>query len=72
MKRGQRREQLRRCTEIAERHHLDAPHELVFFDAALSGTAKDLTKRDEQRPDAKLQLARPLPSVPKGTVAARP
>ncbi len=38
-------DQIRRCTELGQRHNLEVPHELVFFDAALSGTAKDLNKR---------------------------
>lgn len=39
-------DQIRRCQELAQRHNLDVPHELVFFDEALSGTDKHLNKRE--------------------------
>lgn len=38
-------DQVRRCGELAQRHGLEPSHELTFTDAALSGTAKDLSKR---------------------------
>ena len=42
-------DQIRRCQELAQRHNLDVPHELVFFDEAMSGTAKDINKRTGYR-----------------------
>ena len=38
-------DQVRRCGELAQRHGLEPSLELTFSDAALSGTAKDLSKR---------------------------
>ncbi len=39
-------DQIRRCQELAQRHNLDVPHELIFFDEALSGTDKHIHKRE--------------------------
>ncbi len=39
-------DQIRCCQELAQRHNLDVPNELIFFDEALSGTNKHLNKRD--------------------------
>ena len=38
-------DQVRRCGELAQRHGLEPSPDLTFSDAALSGTAKDLSKR---------------------------